>query len=62
MVDMAHAYNYVDEMISEHLHTHVYHEKEGDTGSNNVASLIMNTLGQLDGLREGKPQGKFTIF
>jgi hypothetical protein len=22
----------------------------------------MNTLGQLDGLREGKPQGKFTIF
>jgi hypothetical protein len=62
MVDMTHAYHYVYEMISEHLHTQVYPEKVGDMGSNNVASLIMKTLSQLDALREGKPRGKLTFF
>ena len=62
MVDMTHAYNYAYEMISEQLHTHVYPEKLGDMGSNNVASLIMKTLSRLDLLREVKPRGKITIF
>lgn len=38
---MMHAYRNVVEMISEHLHTHVYPEKEGGKGSNNSACLIM---------------------
>ena len=58
---MVHAYSNVVEMISEHLHTHVYPEKEGDRGRNNLASLIMKTFGQLDVLG-GHTWRKLTIF
>jgi hypothetical protein len=54
MVDMAHKYNDVVKSVGEHLHAHVYSEKEGDKGSNNVASLIMKTLTKLNVVREGK--------
>jgi hypothetical protein len=62
MVDMAHKYNGVVQSVGEHLHAHVYPEKEGDKGSNNVASLIMKTLTNLNVLREGEAGGKLTIF
>ena len=52
MVNMAHKYNDVVQSVGEHLYTHVYFEKEGDKGSNNVASLIMKTLTNLNILRE----------
>ena len=40
----------------------MYSEKEGDKGSNNVASLIMKTLTNLNVLRDGEAGGKLTIF
>ena len=39
MVDMAHKYNYVVQLVDEHLHTHVYPEEEGDKSDNNVLLL-----------------------
>ncbi len=62
MVDMAHKYNHIVQSVGEHLHTHVYSEKEGDKGSNIVAYLIMKTLTNLDVLRDGEAGGKLTIF
>ena len=62
MVDMAHKYNDIVQSVGEHLHTHVYSEKESDKGSNNVASLIMKTLTNLNVLRDGEAGGKLTIF
>ena len=46
MVDHAHVYN--DGRISEHVHCHVYNEAVAKKGSNNVASLIVKTLRQLN--------------
>ena len=62
MVDLAHQYNDVVACVSDHLHAHVYPKKEGDKGSNNVASLIMKTLGLLGVLKEDNQGGKLTIF
>ena len=62
MVDMAHLYDDVVESTEEHLHIHVYPEKEGNKGSNNAASLIMKTLKNLNVLREREAGRKLTIF
>ena len=42
----------MDGGVSEHLHCHVYHEGVGKKGANNVASLIMKTLRELQLLRD----------
>jgi diadenosine tetraphosphate (Ap4A) HIT family hydrolase len=62
MVGMAHKYNDVVQSVGEHLHTHVYPEKEGDKGSYNVDSLLMKTLTNLNVLREGEAGQKLRIF
>ena len=59
---MAHFYNDVVESTGEHLYTNVYPEKEGDKGSNNVASLIIKTLTNLNLLRVEEAGRKLTIF
>jgi hypothetical protein len=47
-----HAHTYNDGRVSEHMHAHLYHEGVGKKGANNVASLIVKTLGQLNILCE----------
>jgi hypothetical protein len=60
IVDHAHRYN--DGQVSEHLHCHVYHEGVGKKGANNVASLIMKTLRELQLLREDSVGGELNII
>ena len=60
IVDHAHVYN--DGRVSEHLHCHVYHEGVGKKGANNVASLIMKTLRELQLLREDLVGGELNII
>ena len=60
IVDHAHRYN--DGRVSEHLHCHVYHEGVGKKGANNVASLIMKTLRELQLLREDSVGGELNII
>jgi hypothetical protein len=56
-----HAHIYDDGLVSEHLHCHVYHEGDGKKGANNVASLIIKTLRQLNLLREDSVGGELSI-
>ncbi len=60
VVNHAHVYN--DGCISEHLHCHMYHEGVGMKGANNVASLIVKTLGQLILLREDSVGGELNVI
>jgi hypothetical protein len=60
IVDHAHRYN--DGQLSEHLHCHVYHEGVGKKGANNVASLIMKMLRELQLLREDAVGGELNII
>ncbi len=50
MVD--HAHKYPDGSVSTHMHCHVYTDAVGKKGANNVASLIIKTLRQLDLFKE----------
>jgi hypothetical protein len=43
-----HAHVYDDGCMSEHLHCQVYHKGVGKKGPNNVASLIVKMLQQLN--------------
>jgi hypothetical protein len=57
-----HAHVYDDGCISEHLHTHTYHEGIGKKGTNNVASLIIKMLQQLSILCEDSVGGELNII
>ena len=46
----------------EHCHAHVYHSGVGKKGGDNVASLILKTLKDLNLLREGDPGGVLNII
>jgi hypothetical protein len=59
VVNHAHAYN--DGRVSEHMHAHLNHEGVGKKGTNNVASLIVKTLQQLNIFREDSVGGELNI-
>lgn len=59
MVDHAHLYK--DGEVSEHMYAHVYHEGVEKNGANNVASLVMKTLRQLNIIREDEVGGELNI-
>ena len=44
------------------MHTHVYHKGIGKKGANNVASLIIKTLHELNLLRENSVGGELNII
>ena len=60
MVNHAHAYE--DGVVKEHMYAHVYHEGVGKKGANNVASLIIKTLRQLNLLRDDLAGGELNII
>ena len=60
VVNHAHAYN--DGCVAEHMHAHLYHEGVGKKGANNVASLIVKTLRQLNILRKDSVGGELNII
>ena len=60
MVNHAHVYD--DGRVTEHLHVHVYHEGIGKKGANNVSSLIMKTLSDLNLLRNDEEGGELNII
>ena len=45
----------------EHLHAHVYHQGVASKGGNNVASLLIHTLKQLNIMREGEIGGELNV-
>ena len=49
---VSHAHKSKDGTIKEHMYTHVYHEVVGEKGANNVLSLIMKMLCQLNLLQD----------
>ena len=57
-----HAHIYDDGDISAHMYAHVYHEGVGKKGANNVSSLIIKTLRQLNLLREDSVGGELNII
>jgi hypothetical protein len=56
-----HAHMYEDGDVRKHMYCHVYHEGVGKKGANNVASLILKTLRQLNLLREDVAGGELNI-
>ncbi len=57
-----HAHVYIDGRVSKHLHCHVYHKEVGKKGTNNVASLLMKTLGQLNLLCKDSVGGELNVI
>jgi hypothetical protein len=57
-----HAHVYEDGRVSEHLHCHVYHKGVGKKGPNNVASLIIKMLQQLNILRDDSVGGELNVI
>ena len=57
-----HAHLYADGVVSAHMYAHVYHEGVGKKGANNVASLIVKTLRQLNLLRDDSVGGELNII
>jgi hypothetical protein len=60
VVDYAHEYN--NGRIFEHLHSYVYQEGVGKKGANNVASLIVKVLRQLNLLHKDSVGGELNII
>jgi hypothetical protein len=60
MVD--HAHDYGNGEVKERMYAHVYHEGVGKKGANNVASLIVKTLRQLNLLREDSAGGELNVI
>ena len=58
IVNHAHVYEGREDDPKAHMHAHVYHEGVAKKGMNNVCSLIMKTLSDLNMLREEMKQGK----
>ena len=57
-----HAHVYGDGEVSKHMYCHVYHKGVGKKGANNVASLIVKTLHQLNLLLDDSAGGELTII
>jgi hypothetical protein len=57
-----HAHTYNDGCVSEHMHAHLYHKGVGKKGANNVASLIVKMLQQLNILCEDSVGGELNII
>ena len=57
-----HAHNYASGEVKERMYAHVYHEGVGKKGANNVASLVVKTLTQLNLLREDSAGGELNII
>ena len=57
-----HAHDYGDGEIAAHMHCHVYHEGVAKKGANNVASLIVKTLRQLNLLRDNSMGKELNII
>ena len=57
-----HAHVYPDGKVSEHMHCHVYTDAVGKKGANNVASLIMKTLRDLNLLRSDVQGGELNMY
>ena len=55
-----HAHKYNNGTVTEHMHCHVYNEGVGKKGANNVSSLIIKTLRQLNLLRDDSAGGECT--
>ncbi len=60
MVD--HAHDYGDGEVKEQMYVHVYHEGVGKKGANNVASLIVKMLQQLNLLQEDSAGGELNVI
>jgi hypothetical protein len=56
-----HAHVYPDGKVSKHMHCHIYTDAVGKKGANNVASLIMKTLRDLNLLRSDEQGGELNI-
>ena len=61
VVNHAHVYDGDLTNPREHMHAHVYHEGTAKKGMNNVCSLIMKTLLQLNLLRAGNAAEELNI-
>jgi hypothetical protein len=57
-----HAHVYSDGTVGKHMYAHVYNEAVGKKGANNVASLIVKTLRQLNLLRDDSRGGALNII
>ncbi len=60
VINHAHVYN--DGRVSEHMHCDVYHKGVGKKGANNVASLILKMLQQLNILHNDSVGGELNIM
>jgi hypothetical protein len=57
-----HAYVYDNGMTGKNMYGHVYNNEVGKKGVNNVASLIVKTLRQLNLLRDDSAVGELNII
>jgi hypothetical protein len=57
-----HAHKYENGEVTEHMYAHIYHEGVGKKGANNVASLVLKTLRQLNLLRDDSVGGELNII
>ncbi len=57
-----HAHVYDNGTIGKQMYAHVYNEAVGKKGMNNVASLIVKTLRQLNLLRDDSAGGELNII
>jgi hypothetical protein len=60
MVDHGHVCENGD--VTKHMYAHIYHERVGKKGANNVALLVVKTLTQLNLLREELVGGELNII
>lgn len=61
VVNHAHVYDGNTDDPKEHMYAHVYHEGMAKKGANNVASLLLKTLREINVLREGDPGGELNV-
>ena len=57
-----HAHVYQDGRVSEHMYAYVYHKGVSKKGANNVSSLIVKTLHQLNLLQDDSVGGELNII
>ena len=62
VVNHAHVYEGKENDPKEHMYAHVYHEGIAKKGMNNVCSLIMKTLSELNLLRDSDPGKELNII
>lgn len=57
-----HAREYHNGKVREHMYAHVYHKVVGKKGANNVTSLIVKAMRQLNLLCEDSARGELNII